>query len=502
MWLVLLGASPRAPPSRCSGLVALTEPLTVPPFQLSELNPGDVLERCEVKSSHGNKLFLSVPVVLPQSKRGARRLKTLSAQGLEPKTLNAQLNLPHKHPAAKDPATMVGRKLDVYVRRANLDDGTLQVSLFKFDHLSRDTRGRQAANQPLRLEELATGQAVRGVVLSCHAFGCFVEVGVSRPGRHGRREPVDALLPLNQLAEGLELLEETKFGMLVWPERTDGAEAASRRLRVGSTVEARVLQPTVGTGKLVLTMGDAAVEVLEAGRRERRGAQKRKARRPSLGDKKLAAGAEREGVVVDEVEQGVVVNVGAKVTGLVPFALVRGGADAAPQRGTRVLVKVRKESTATALRLSLVRVLGEDDTPGASSSLALQRRGERVQPYERAEDAAMGVRPPRPPAAPAGSRQTDGGEEEEEEEEEEDPFAWAMQDQAEDSSSSAAGAEEDEDPFAWAAAAAQGQSDGGDGDGGGGSGGRGGGEDDDLDGSWAKSDEPDFSDNYLEDKYG
>ena len=491
MLIWLLGArAPRAPPSRCSGLAALTEPpLREPPLQLSELSPGDVLERCEVYSSHGDKLFLSVPVVLPQSKRGARRLKA----GV-PKTLSAQLNLPHKHPAAKDPATMVGKKLDVYVRRANLDDGTLQVSLFKFDHLSRDTRGRRAANQPLRLEELATGQAVRGVVLSCHPFGCFVEVGVSRPGRHGRREPVDALLPLNQLPERVELLEQTKFGMLVWPERTEGAEAASRRLRVGSTVEARVLQPTVGTGKLVLTMGDAAVEVLEAGRRERRGAQKRKARRPSLGDKKLAAGAEREGVVVGEVEQGVVVNVGAKITGLVPFALVRGGADAAPQRGTRVLVKVRKESTATALRLSLVRVLGEDDTPGASSSLALQRRGERVQPYERAEDAAMGVRPPRPPAAEVVV-------EEEEEAEEEDPFAWAMQDQAEDSSSSAAVEEEEEDPFAWASAAAQGQPDGGDGDGGGGGDGGGDGEDDD--GSWAKSDdEPDFSDTYLEDKYG
>ena len=168
MLICLLAARPRVPPSRCSDLVALTQP----PIQLSELSPGDVLERCEVKSSHGRKLFLSVPVVLPQSKRGARRFKALSAQGLEPKTLNAQLNLPYKHPAARDPATMVGRKLDVYVRRANLDDGTLHVSLFKFDHLSRATRGRQAAKQPLRLEELATGQAVRGIVLSCHAFGC------------------------------------------------------------------------------------------------------------------------------------------------------------------------------------------------------------------------------------------------------------------------------------------------------------------------------------------
>ena len=67
------------------------------------------------------------------------------------KPVNAQLNLPYKHPAARYPATMVGRKLDVYVRRANLDDGTLHVSLFKFDHLSRATRGRQAAKQPLRL---------------------------------------------------------------------------------------------------------------------------------------------------------------------------------------------------------------------------------------------------------------------------------------------------------------------------------------------------------------
>ena len=156
---------------------------------------------------------------------------------------------------------------------------------------------------------------------------------------------MDALLPLNQLAEGVELLEETRFGVLVWPERTAGAEAASMRLRVGSTVEARVLQSTVGSGRLVLTMSDAPVAELEAGRRQVRGAQRRKARRPALGDKKLAPGAEREGVVMGEVEQGVVVNVGAKVTGLVPFALVRGGKEAAPQRGTRVLVKAREESS-------------------------------------------------------------------------------------------------------------------------------------------------------------
>ena len=151
---------------------------------------------------------------------------------------------------------------------------------------------------------------------------------------------------------------------------------------------------------------------------------------------------------------------------------------------------MRKESSATALRLSLVRVLGEDDAPGATSALALQRWGERVQPYVRAEDAAMGVRPPRPPAAPPGSRQGGGGGAAAAAEEEEDPFAWAMQDpvqeRAEDS-----GAEEDEDPFAWAAAAPQGPSDGGEG----------GGADED-DGSWAMSDEPDFSDDYLEDKYG
>ena len=100
------------------------------------------------------------------------------------------------------------------------------------------------------------------------------------------------------------------------------------------------------------------------------------------------------------------------------------------------------------------------------------------------------------PAAPTadrdgrGSRQQDSSGEEVEEDA--DPFAWAMQDQVEDGSSSAAQAEEP-DPFAWAAA--QGQS--GDGDGGGEDGGS-----EDDDGSWAKSDEPEFSDTYLEDKYG
>ena len=102
MLIFLVAARPRAPPHlRCSGLVALTES----PLQLGSLSPGDVLERCEVKSSHKDKLFLSVPVVR-EGRRGV------------PKPLSAQLNLPRTHPAAKDPATMVGKKLNVYVRRA------------------------------------------------------------------------------------------------------------------------------------------------------------------------------------------------------------------------------------------------------------------------------------------------------------------------------------------------------------------------------------------------
>ena len=66
-----------------------------------------------------------------------------------------------------------------------------------------------------------------------------------------------------------------------------------------------------------------------------------------------------------------------------------------------------------------------------------------------------------------------------------------MQDTVQERVAEDSGAGEDEDPFAWAAAAAQGPSDGGEG----------GGADED-DGSWAMSDEPDFSDDYLEDKYG
>ena len=70
------------------------------------------------------------------------------------------------------------------------------------------------------------------------------------------------------------------------------------------------------------------------------------------------------------------------------------------------------------------------------------------------------------------------------------PVRHAVQDPVQERTEDS-GAEEDEDPFAWAAAAAQGPSDGGEG----------GGADED-DGSWAMSDEPDFSDDYLEDKYG
>lgn len=87
-----------------------------PPLELDSLRPGTPLERCEVMAAHKGKLFLAVPVAR-KGRRGVLR------------PLHAQLNLPSKHPAAKNPAAMVGKRLTVYVRRANVDDGTLHVSV-------------------------------------------------------------------------------------------------------------------------------------------------------------------------------------------------------------------------------------------------------------------------------------------------------------------------------------------------------------------------------------
>ncbi len=134
---------------------------------------------------------------------------------------------------------------------------------------------------------------------------------------------------------------------------------------------------------------------------------------------------------------------------------------------------MRKESTTTQLRLALVRVVEDGDVP----SLALQRRGERLQKYDRAEDAALGVSPACPPPAPAQKEEdeeddpfawakADSEDEEEEEEDDDDPFAWAkadIDDEEEEGDPFAWAASppqpevvEEEDPFAWAAAGAPG----------------------------------------------
>ena len=67
-----------------------------------------------------------------------------------------------------------------------------------------------------------------------------------------------------------------------------------------------------------------------------------------------------------------------------------------------------------------------------------QQDYEWLQKYDRAEDAALGVSPARPPPAPA---------QKEEDEEDDDPFAWAKADSADEEEE-----DDDDDPFAWAKA--------------------------------------------------
>ena len=444
--------------------------------ELASLSPGDALKLCEVKGAHVDKLFLEVPVVR-EGRRGTK------------KRVDAQLNLPRAHKLRRNPQAAVGRRLTVYVRRANVDDGTLHVALQKPDPNSWGNRRRAAAEWSLKLEELELGQPVSGTVLSTHDFGCFLTLEVSRAGRAGRREPICGLLPLDQLADGVELLELRRNVELVWPERRPGDPPATRRLAVGDTVTARVLAAQVGTGRLVLTMSDAPADELRARGVARKASQKRKMRRPWVGDARLAPGSEREGAVLETSEAGAVVNVGARAPGFVPASLMRRAGVAAPTdlvRGQRVLCKVQAESTSQQLLLSLVRLFGDEYD---AQSDALRRRGERRGRYRRVEDEATGVPPPppRPPrtlrekaeaaaaaaaaavaatadeeddfswAAAAAAPSPPPEEEEEEEEEEEDPFAWA-----------AAGASEEEDDGSWAAA----------------------------------GDDVDIDDDYLEDKYG
>jgi len=443
--------------------------------ELATLSPGDALPFCEVTGAHGDKLFLEVPVV-----RDARRGAT--------KRVDAQLNLPRAHKLRRNPKAAVGRRLTVYVRRANVDDGTLHVALRKPDPNSWGNRRRVAAEWPLKLEELELGQTVSGTVLSTHDFGCFLALEVSRAGRAGRREPLDGLLPLDQLADGVVLLELRRNVELVWPERRPGDAPATRRLAVGDAVEARVLAAQVGTGRLVLTMSDAPADELRATGVSRKSKQKRQVRRPWVGDPRLAPGSEREGAVLETSEAGAVVNVGARRPGFVPASLMRRAGVAAPtdlERGQRVLCKVQAESTPNQLLLSLVRLFGEGYD---AQSDALRRRGERRGRYRRVEDEATGVLPPppRPPrslrekaeaaaAAAAGAAQAD----EEEDDDDDDDVSWAAAAAAAPPSTPP---EEEEDPFAWAAAGAAGE--------------------EEDDGNSAAAEDVDIDDDYLEDKYG
>ena len=86
------------------------------------------------------------------------------------------------------------------------------------------------------LDELRVGDALSGTVLRTARCGAFVDVGCWRRGGGGAPRRVDALLPPDQQQAG-------------------GAPP-----RAGAALDVRVLEPLVGSGRLLLTThaGDAA----------------------------------------------------------------------------------------------------------------------------------------------------------------------------------------------------------------------------------------------------
>lgn len=203
----------------------LLPPLATSLRRLTSLRTGERL-RGVVVGEHRDKLFIDVGVV-----RAARES--------EMESVKAILKLSPAHPIRSQRLTS-GRALDVYVSKVQTASGRLRVGLrppSAETHAPPDERreagdvagdvaggvagdgagdvaGEVAGDAPRRarhdaaaaglarpLESLELGETLEGRIVSRHRFGLFVDVGVCRGSKGGKRVPLDGLLPLDQLGQ-------------------------------------------------------------------------------------------------------------------------------------------------------------------------------------------------------------------------------------------------------------------------------------------------------------
>eukprot|EP00962_Isochrysis_galbana_P012518 scaffold3545_cov126-Isochrysis_galbana.AAC.3 len=336
---------------------------------LSTLAPGEALKGTIVHR-HEELLYLKVDVEDDTGKRAAP-------------VVDAMLKLPQKHPLLKEPR--IGAELTVYVKGVT-GGARLRVGLYP----RRPPPRTPPDSGFLKLDELKPGDSLEGVVVATAACGVFVDAGIWRRGPRARWLPVEALLPPDQQMVG------------------DNGSISS--VEKGAVVLGRVLDSNVASGKLLMTTRDEPMEDLVADLRERRRFAKARQRRLSSG--KLKVGTEREGVVVRVEPYGLVVNVGAKQTGLAHISnlgpgIIEDVGDYASV-GDVVLVQVLAAAQPgdkgfrgkDKLRLKFVRKLVRMADQVPSSLLATARRGQVLQQrFERLEDGRLERRAERAAAA-------------------------------------------------------------------------------------------------------
>ena len=327
--------------------------------QLATLARGERLTG-SVVGHHKNKLYVRVPGVVRAGKQGREV------------PLEAMLTVPWSHALLADPPAALGAELDVYVLRAQVADARLRVTLrppaewdeppVEWARALREKKLRATPPTDARwLDELRAGDALSGTVLRTARCGAFVDVGCWRRGGGGAPRRVDALLPPDQQQAG-------------------GAPP-----RAGAALDVRVLEPLVGSGRLLLTTHDGDAAALARRLADARGAARLRRRRATT--RALAVGSQREGVVERVEPYGALVNVGARVRGLVHVTQLggRGFVDdvgAVVAAGDRVVVEVLKQEP---LALRLLKVLG--DAPPTAADLAMRRAGELTQRFRRADEA-------------------------------------------------------------------------------------------------------------------
>ena len=219
------------------------------------------------------------------------------------------------------------------------------------------------------LDTLTLGHTLTAKVLSHTDAGLFVDVGVGRRAKKTLK-PIDALVPANQLPDGNTPSDYAR----------------------GALLDARVLQPMVSSGRLLLSIRDEPLDTL-LGRLEayRRLRDVRRRRRPT---ERFKQGTRREGVVVRVCEHGLIINVGARRDGLAHISeLAQGGfvGDVAEMAsvGDVVLVEVLS-ATSSRLALRYVRTLARPDELLEPSVLATARPGDVLrQRFQRAEDRLL-----------------------------------------------------------------------------------------------------------------